>query len=161
MHRSMLLLLAPLLVAAPASAQTFEEWKSGNWTVYAYEGECWLVSRDGVDTQLSIGVSHSDPDFYVSAGKPGWSSATPSMTYSVRLRFGSIDRTSDGAGLQGRVRGVGVISTATAVTDLAELTTSKTLTLFYANDSYSVALDRTAITQLNACVVAIGGIGAS
>lgn len=157
--KMLLLLAAPLLAAVPASAQTYANWKSGDWSVSFDSGECWLMSLDDQDRLITVGVTASDPDFFVSAGQPGWEHAKAGERYEARVRFGAIDRSVPALGLAGNIKGVGTLSRGTANADLVELFKAPTLGVTFHGDSYTVDLNPTALVELRKCVVMMGGVG--
>jgi hypothetical protein len=156
---TILLLAAPLFAAVPASAQTYAGWKSGFWSVDSRSGECWMRAKDRSGGEISVGVSAADPDFFVSAVQPGWSRVKAGTLYPVRVRFGAVDRETTGLGLRTPSTGIGVAFRQTANADSVELFKAESLTVIFDGDSYTVDLDRTALSEFRRCIIAIGGVG--
>ena len=152
-------LAAPLLAAAPASAQTrFENWEAEPWHVYQTEDECWMAYAPVGGHEVVIAISRNSYDFYVGVARPDWTWAKDKWRYSVRTRFGKFDELDFGLGNDGP--GVSVSYPAFGSRGLKALLAARTLTFrVQAKNTERITLEPTALHQFGACVTSIGGPG--
>jgi hypothetical protein len=99
---------AALLSMGPALAQdsleTYPRRDFGAWSVYGFQGDCWMV-KDGVGgASVALSTNPGDSDLYIAVENPGWTDIAGDASIEVRLSFADFDavRPANGLAVKGR-----------------------------------------------------------
>lgn len=100
---SALLLVTPAL--AQDSLETYPQRSFGSWSVYGFQGDCWMVNDDVGGASVSFSTNPHDTDLYVAVENPAWSHITADASLDVRLSLAGSDSVHAATGLAVRGRG--------------------------------------------------------
>jgi hypothetical protein len=101
---------ATLLLAAPAIAQetsleTYPQRSFGAWSVYGFQGDCWMVNEDVEGASVSLSTNSRDTDLYIAVSHPDWTGVVKDANIAVRLSFAGFDQVRVASGLPVKGRG--------------------------------------------------------
>jgi hypothetical protein len=101
--------IAALFLAVPALAQesleTYPQRSFGAWSVYGFQGDCWMVNDNVGGTSVSFSTNPRDTDLYVAVENPAWGHIAADASLDVRLSFAGSATLYAASGLAPRGRG--------------------------------------------------------
>ncbi len=100
---------AALLIAAPALAQqsleTYPQRSFGAWSVYGFQGDCWMVNDNIGGASVSFSTNPRDTDLYLAVENSAWRHIAADANLDVRLSFAGSAAVYSASGLARRGRG--------------------------------------------------------
>lgn len=116
---------AALFLASPALAQdtleTYPRRTFGNWSVYGFQGDCWMVNETAGGASISFSTSSRDTDLYIAVGDPAWTNIAKNADLAVRVSFARFDANRRAIGLPVGGRGFSLFLGDAADSHLAAL----------------------------------------
>ncbi|MBC9031802.1 hypothetical protein IAG41_05300 [Sphingomonas sp. JC676] len=98
-----------LFLATPASAQdsleTYPQRSFGAWSVYGFQGDCWMVNDSVGGASVSFSTNPRDTDLYIAVENPAWGHIAADASLEVRLSLAGSDAVYAATGLARRGRG--------------------------------------------------------
>jgi hypothetical protein len=116
---------ALLSFAGPASAQTtpetYPQRSFGAWSVYGFQGDCWMVNDHVGGASVSLSTNPRDADLYVAVANPAWTGIARNADIAVRLSFTGFDEVRAATGLPVKGRGFSLFLGGSSDSHLAAL----------------------------------------
>jgi len=104
-----ILISAALFAAAPVAAQetleTYPQRNFGAWSVYGFQGDCWMVNDHVGGASVSFSTNPRDNDLYLAVENPAWSHIAADASIDVRLSFAGSSGVYPASGLARKGRG--------------------------------------------------------
>lgn len=99
--------LLPLAPSAHAqdSFETYPQRNFGAWSVYGFQGDCWMVNEHVDGASVSLSTNARDTDLYIAVANPAWSDIAEDANLAVRLTFNGFDEVGAASGLPVKGRG--------------------------------------------------------
>lgn len=155
--------LASIVLAGAAQAQdaleTYPQRSFGPWSVYGFQGDCWMVNDDVSGASVSLSTNAGDTDLYIAAQHPGWSDIAENAQLEVRLSFAGFDAVRAANGLPVRGRGFSLFLDGARDSHLGALQASPQLRLAFSGVALDVPLADTgpAFDYMRRCTARIRG----
>jgi hypothetical protein len=135
---------AALLSIGPAIAQdaieTYPRRSFGAWSVYGFQGDCWMV-KDGIGgASIALSTNPGDSDLYIAVENPAWTEIAGDIDIDVRLSFTGFDAVRPASGLAKKGRGFSLFLSGGEDSHLAALQAAPRLRLAAPNLAIDVPL---------------------
>lgn len=114
-------LLMPVAAQAQDRLETYPQRSFGAWSVYGFQGDCWMVNDHAGGASVSLSTNARDTDLYVAVENPAWTDIAPDESLEVRVAFIGVDALRPANGLARRGRGFSLFLTGAKDSHLAAL----------------------------------------
>lgn len=129
--RHVILALAAAFALAPAARAedllTYPQRDFGAWSVYGFQGDCWMVNDHVDGASVSFSTNPRDTNLYIAVANPAWTGIAQDARLDVRLSFDGFDAVRAASGLPVRGRGFSLFLQGPGDTHLAALRTAARL----------------------------------
>lgn len=122
-----IVLLTPAAARAQDMLATYPQRSFGAWSVYGFQGDCWMVNDHAGGASVSLSTNARDTDLYVAVENPAWTGIAPDASLEVRVAFAGADTVHPANGLARKGRGFSLFLPGGTESHLATLQTSPRL----------------------------------
>ena len=98
-------LLMPVTAQPQDMLETYPQRSFGAWSVYGFQGDCWMVNDHAGGASVSLSTNARDTDLYVAVENPAWTGIAPDASLDVRVAFADFDKMRPANGLARKGRG--------------------------------------------------------